>query len=58
MTSNVTVLEGDLPLSPQQIEKLIQLVLSRLEQKKLADERSRSATQLRRQSAPAMWNGE
>lgn len=53
MTSDVTVVEGDLPLSHEQIEKLIQLVMRRLDEKKRDAQKSKEATQLRRQaSAP------
>jgi hypothetical protein len=51
MTSEVAVAEGELPLSPAQIEKLVQLVLKRLADKQQDDRRMREATQLRRQAA-------
>lgn len=51
MTSDVTVVEGDLPLSHEQIETLIQLVIRRLEEKKREAHKSREATQLRRQAS-------
>ncbi len=53
MTSEVTVIEGELPLSHAQIEKLVQLVMKRLADKKQEAQRVREATELRRQaSAP------
>jgi len=54
VTSDVTVLEDDFPLSPQQIEKLVQIVLQRLEEKQHADRLSSEATTLRRQALPGL----
>jgi hypothetical protein len=51
MTSEVAVAEGELPLSPAQVEKLVQLVLKRLADKQQEDRRMREATALRRQAA-------
>ena len=53
MTSEVALVEGELPLSDAQIEKLVRLVLKRLGEKKREAQQVRDATQLRRQaSAP------
>jgi len=54
MTSEVAVLDGDLPLSERQIEKLAALVLRRLEEKKRAERQAREATTLRRQARPSL----
>ena len=51
MTSEVAVTEGELPLSPAQVERLVQVVLKRLADKQQEDRRMREATQLRRQAA-------
>ncbi|PYQ28911.1 MAG: hypothetical protein DMF56_14665 [Acidobacteria bacterium] len=51
MTSEVTVVEGELPLSPKQIDKLVKLVVSCIADKKREATRSREATQLKRQSS-------
>lgn len=51
MTSEVSIVEGELPLSPAQIEKLVRLVMSRLAEKHRDDERVREATRLRRQAS-------
>ncbi len=48
MTSEVAVAEGELPLSPSQVEKLVELVLKRLAEKQQDDKRTRDATRLRR----------
>jgi hypothetical protein len=58
MTSEVSVVEGELPLSPAQIEKLVRLVISRLAEKQLEDQRIRAATQLRRQASPSFEPGD
>ena len=52
MTSDVTVIEGELPLNEQQIEKLVQIICERLEWKQREAERSRTATTIRPQAAP------
>jgi hypothetical protein len=54
MTSEVAVLDGDLPLSDQQMEKLAALVLRRLEEKQRAERQAREATALRRQTRPPL----
>lgn len=51
-TTDVTVADGDLPLSPAQVEKLVQVVLRRLQEKLRADEQSRAATAIRARAAP------
>ena len=51
-TTEVTVLDGDLPLSSSQLEKLVQIVLSRVEKQQQGQDRSREATVIRRQAAP------
>jgi hypothetical protein len=51
MTSEVTVVEGELPLSHAQIEKLVQLVMKKLEEKKREAQKAREATELRRQAS-------
>lgn len=51
MTSDVTVVEGDLPLSHEHIEKLTQLVMRKIDEKKREAQKSREATQLRRQAS-------
>ena len=55
VTSDVTVYQGDLPLNAQQLEKLVQMVLRRLEEKEYNQDRSREATRLQRDSAPKAW---
>lgn len=58
MTSEVTVAEGELPLTPAQIEKLVQLVMSKLAERGREERRSAEATRLRRQAAPPFEAGE
>ncbi len=54
MTTEVTAVDGDLPLGDAQIEKLVERVLRRLEEKQRLERQSLEATRLRRQAAPAL----
>lgn len=54
LQSEVTALEGDMPLSDAQIERLVTIVLRRLEQQQRSRERSSEATAIRRASAPPL----
>lgn len=51
-TSEVTVTEGELPLTEAQLEKLVNIVLARLQRHKRNERAIREATTLRPQSAP------
>jgi hypothetical protein len=52
MTSEVTVIDGDLPLTDQQVEALVGRVLRRLGEKKREAALVAEATKVRRQSVP------
>jgi hypothetical protein len=52
MTSEVGVSTGDLPLSAAQLEKLVALVLRRIDQRDRERQRTREATAVRPQAAP------
>lgn len=52
MTSDVTVLNGDLPLSEAQLEKLVRLVIQRMSEQERERTYARDATMLRRHAAP------
>lgn len=54
VSSEVTVLAGDLPLSAQQIDKLVQLVIARLKEMEREGKNSREATAVRSQATPAL----
>jgi hypothetical protein len=54
MTSEVAVLDGDLPLSERQMETLAALVLQRLEEKQRAQRQRCEATALRREARPPL----
>jgi hypothetical protein len=54
MNSDVTVMDGDLPLNEAQIERLVRLVLKRLEETQRAARQHEAATTLRRDSAPPL----
>lgn len=53
LTSEVIALGEDFPLSPQQVEMLVKLVLQRLEQKQRESQRSQAATSLQSSVIPA-----
>ncbi|MBS1789183.1 MAG: hypothetical protein JST85_15770 [Acidobacteria bacterium] len=57
LTSEVAVLDGELPLSERQVEKLVLMVLRRLEEKKGEAESNRDATMLRRAARPPIYVG-
>lgn len=46
-TTEVTALDGEMPLSPGQLEQLIQLIARRLEEQQRAKAESREATSIR-----------
>jgi hypothetical protein len=50
MSSEVTMFDGELPLTPAQIDKLVRLVMSRIADQHRAEESRRAATELRRHS--------
>jgi hypothetical protein len=52
VTSEVTVADGQLPLSDAQLERLVALVASRLEQRRRAASQTRDATALRHGAEP------
>ena len=53
LTSEVSLQDGDLPLTPPQIERLVALVLSRIEARSREQELARKATKLSKQA----WSG-
>jgi hypothetical protein len=58
MDSEVTVIDGELPLTEAQVEKLVQIVLKKLEAAQRESQKSSEATTLRRSAAPAARVGE
>ncbi|MCG8346183.1 MAG: hypothetical protein MI924_00200 [Chloroflexales bacterium] len=54
VSSEIQVFEGDLPLSEAQIEKLVAIVMKRLERQQREAKRDRDATLIRRRSAPPL----
>jgi hypothetical protein len=58
MVSEVTVVQGDLPLTEAQLEKVVDAVIARLEQRKRDRALARTATQLRPSSLPPSPGGE
>jgi hypothetical protein len=51
ITSEVTVLDGELPFTPAQIDRLVTLVLKRLDEKQREDKQGRDARTLRSSAA-------
>ena len=47
LVSDITVIDGELPLSPSQIDKLVRLVIGRIDEQKRASVQRREATQVR-----------
>ncbi len=58
LTSRITVLEGDVPLSPELLERLVNAVLARLRQELAAEEARRLEQEVpQRFSNPDPWGG-
>jgi hypothetical protein len=57
LTSEVSLSEGSLALTPQQIEQLVALVISRLEDKAREAQRMRGATQIKRSAVAPLGPG-
>ena len=58
VTSEVTVLDGDMPLSEAQVEKLVKLVARRLGDKSREAALSQEASTIRRHVAPPLRLGD
>ncbi len=54
MTSEINIVEGELPLTMAQIEKLVKLVMSRIEARKRDTREQRDATSLTGSVAPSL----
>jgi hypothetical protein len=52
MDSEVTVIDGELPLTEAQVEKLVQIVIKKLEGVQRESQKSSEATTLRRSATP------
>jgi hypothetical protein len=52
MSTEVTALDGELPLTESQIERLVQIILKRLDEKQRAARQSQEAVSLKRGAAP------
>lgn len=52
ITTEVTIADGDLPLSAAQVEKLVQAVLRKLQVLQRGEEQTRNATALRGRALP------
>jgi hypothetical protein len=58
LDSEVSVVDGDLPLTDGQVEKLVQIVLKQLEVAQRDSQKAGEATMLRRSAAPPARVGE
>jgi hypothetical protein len=58
MTSEVAVQSGDLALSQGQMEKLVALVINKLEERAREAQKAHAATKLRRQASRPLEAGE
>jgi len=56
--SDVTVVDGDMPFSEGQLEKLVEMVCKRLEKKKREEQQIRASTTLTRGATPSARVGE
>ena len=52
MESDVTVMDGEMPFNERQMERLVEMVCKRLEQKKREREQVNDSTALTRSAAP------
>ena len=57
-TSEVAVQDGDLAMSPAQVDKLVALVISKLEDRAREAQRACAATKLTRQASRTLAPGE
>jgi hypothetical protein len=58
MTSDVTVVAGELPLTDAQIDKLVAIVIKRIAERQLDARRSREATRIRLEPASSSELGD
>jgi hypothetical protein len=57
MSSEVSLHEGEVALTQQQIDKFVALVISKLEDRAREAQRMRGATQIKRAAAPPFGTG-
>lgn len=57
ITTDLTVVDGELPLSQAQLDKLVALVLARLDREQRLAEQRREATIIRRSTIPRLEVG-
>jgi hypothetical protein len=58
LTSEVTLQDGELSLTPAQVERLAALVINKLEERAREASRIQAATKLKRQASPPLEAGE
>lgn len=52
MNTDVSVVEGELPLGPAQLEKLVELVMNRIEEKQRGEEQLKASVKVQRGATP------
>jgi hypothetical protein len=57
ITTDLTIVDGELPLSQAQLDKLVALVLARLDREQRLAEQRREATIIRRSTIPRLEVG-
>jgi len=58
MTADISVVEGELPLNAAQIEKLVKLVMHRIEERKRDARQQGEASAMRGSVAPSLHGGD
>lgn len=57
MTTEIAAIEGDLPLSPQQMDKLVALVLQRIDEQQQDDQAHNESATIRSEATPSLHAG-
>jgi hypothetical protein len=57
LSSEVTVMDGEMPLSPAQVDRLVKLVIARLDERKKSASQRREATEMRPDSTSPVSGG-
>ncbi|WP_086930817.1 hypothetical protein [Agarilytica rhodophyticola] len=57
MTTEIAAIEGDLPLSSQQMDKLVALVLQRIDEQQRDDQAHNESATIRSEATPSLQAG-
>lgn len=58
MSSDISIFADDMPLTPQQINKLVQIIMFRLDEKEQDKKQGEATVMMRANANPAMYLGE